>query len=386
MSESSTILVVDDVPENIQILMESLSDEYRVLAATSGEKALVMAESSPDLILLDIMMPGMDGYEVCRKLKENVSTRDIPIIFVTALAGVEDQYLGLSLGAADYISKPFEYKIIHERIKTHLSLRDAQQQLEKFNCQLEAQVKQRTKELSAAHDRLREIDQTKNDFLSAISHELRTPANGMIGIGDILLNSVDDSEETKQLAGIFHESCDRLLTTIDNALSFARLQSDEYTPQLDEVPIDEVINNVFSSIQTFAEKKGVKIKAANPPHINLCINEHLFNTSLISLIKTSILLADQRSTVNIDFLPVDDSFVTISIVSQGKVLGDDVIETFWEPFSYERSCSYVQQLGLEIPLAAKMIDAMSGSTSITHRDHSIMCIEVKLLLNRQIEE
>jgi len=332
MSEPSTILVVDDVPENIQILMESLSDEYRVLAATSGEKALVMAESSPDLILLDIMqlknefrlsykssMPGMDGYEVCRKLKENVSTRDIPIIFVTALAGVEDQYSGLSLGAVDYISKPFEYKIIHERIKTHISLRDAQQQLERFNCELEAQVKQRTKELSAAHDRLREIDQTKNDFLSAISHELRTPANGMIGTGDILLNSVDDSEETKQLAGIFHESCERLLTTIDNALSFARLQSEEYTPQLDEAPIDEVINSVFSSIQTFAEKKGVKIKAANPPHINLCINEHLFNTSLISLIKTSILLADQRSTVNIDFLPVDDSFVTISIVSQGNL-------------------------------------------------------------------
>jgi len=378
MSDPSTILIVDDAPENIQILMESLSDEYRVLTATNGEKALVLAENSPDLILLDIMMPGMNGYEVCRILKENVKTRDIPIIFVTALVDAEDQYHGLSIGAVDYICKPFEHKIIHERIKTHLSLRDAQQQLEKFNCELEAKVKQRTKELSAAHERLRKIDETKNDFLSAISHELRTPANGIVGVGDILLNSVGDSEETKQLAGIFSESSERLLTTIDNALLFTKIQSENYIPTLDDVPIEEVVNNVCNSILPFAEKTEVKIKASEPPHINLSINEHLFSSSLISLVKTSILLAEPHSTVNIDFIAVDDSCITICIVSRGKTLSDDLIETFWEPFSYERSCSYVQRLGLEIPLAAKMIDAMSGSTSITRNDNNSMCIEVVL--------
>jgi len=119
------VLIVDDTPENIQVLMETLKDQYTIVAAINGEKALkmAMAEPSPDLVLLDIMMPGMDGYEVCRRLKADEQLQHIPIIFVTAKTEVEDETLGFELGAVDYITKPFSIPVVKARVKAHLELK-----------------------------------------------------------------------------------------------------------------------------------------------------------------------------------------------------------------------------------------------------------------------
>ncbi len=119
------VLIVDDTPENIQILMEVLKDQYTIVAALTGEKAIKLAltEPLPDLILLDIMMPEMDGYEVCRRLKSEESTQNIPVIFVTAKSEVEDETLGFELGAVDYITKPFSIPVVKARVKAHLELK-----------------------------------------------------------------------------------------------------------------------------------------------------------------------------------------------------------------------------------------------------------------------
>lgn len=117
------ILLVDDTPANIRYLVEALRDQYELIISTNGPEALKLASSGkPDLILLDIMMPDMDGYEVCKKLKENNATKDIPVIFVTALTEKNDEDKGLSLGAVDYITKPFNMAITKIRISTHLEL------------------------------------------------------------------------------------------------------------------------------------------------------------------------------------------------------------------------------------------------------------------------
>src|SRR5262245_46708411 len=138
----ATILVVDDTPSNISVLMEILRGDYRVLAATSGEQALKVArgDSPPDLILLDVMMPEMSGHEVCERLKAESSTRKIPIIFVTAMNQVEDEAKGFALGAVDYITKPVSPPIVKARVKTHLALYDQNRELEK-------KVRERTAEL-----------------------------------------------------------------------------------------------------------------------------------------------------------------------------------------------------------------------------------------------
>lgn len=133
MSIEKTILVVDDSPQNIQVITSFLKAQYKVRAATNGEKALALATAAdgrPDLILLDVEMPGMDGYEVCERLKSNPATADIPIIFLTSRTEVEDEAKGFRHGAVDYVHKPFNATIVSARIRTQLALRDALKQAE----------------------------------------------------------------------------------------------------------------------------------------------------------------------------------------------------------------------------------------------------------------
>ncbi|MDD3884737.1 MAG: response regulator [Gallionella sp.] len=143
-----TILIVDDTPQNLSILGELLQPLYRVRAANSGERALAIARSDlqPDIILLDVMMPGMDGYEVIRQLKQDEATRGIPVIFVTALTESSEEQRGLALGAVDYITKPFNPDIVLARIKTQLELKQARDILSDQNTWLEKEIARRMRE------------------------------------------------------------------------------------------------------------------------------------------------------------------------------------------------------------------------------------------------
>ncbi len=153
-SARPTILVVDDTPDNLALMSGLLKDTYRVKLANHGEKALEIAASdpSPDLILLDIMMPGIDGYEVCSRLKSNPATRDIPVIFLTAKAEIEDEKKGLDLGAVDYITKPVSPPIVMARVKAQLELKAAADFLRDKNNYLEQEVARRTQEVTAIQD------------------------------------------------------------------------------------------------------------------------------------------------------------------------------------------------------------------------------------------
>lgn len=152
--EKSTILVVDDTPDNLTLVSNLLKKDYRVRVAISGEKALKIAlsETPPDLILLDVMMPVMDGYEVCQQLRSNALTAHIPIIFLTAKSEVEDERKGLSLGASDYITKPISPPILEARVKTHLVAKAHADFLTDKTAYLEDEVARRTRELSAIQD------------------------------------------------------------------------------------------------------------------------------------------------------------------------------------------------------------------------------------------
>ena len=149
-AERATILIVDDTPQNLTVLGEVLKTQpnYHVRAANSGERALRAAHSEPkpDLILLDIMMPGMDGYEVIRRLREDGATRDIPIIFITAMSGAEDETRGLEMGAVDYVTKPFNPAVVLARVRSHLELKRARDRLAKENAWLDEEVHHRMRE------------------------------------------------------------------------------------------------------------------------------------------------------------------------------------------------------------------------------------------------
>lgn len=202
---AADILVVDDTPDNLRLLSIMLSESgYKVRKAINGERALQAVQAvPPDLILLDIRMPDMTGYEVCRHLKESQDSRDIPIIFISALDDVFDKVMAFDVGGIDYITKPFQSQEVLVRISTHLNIRKLQQALQAQNSQLqqeigdrlaaedalkilnqelEARVQARTAELQTANEQLRTLEanlrQQLNVFLNAVSHDLRNPVMG----------------------------------------------------------------------------------------------------------------------------------------------------------------------------------------------------------------
>lgn len=151
---SATVLIVDDEPGNLSVLGEALQPQYRIRVATSGADAMrvALSEPRPDIVLLDIMMPEMDGYTVLNRLREHEATRDIPVIFVTALGEAEDEEFGLRLGAVDYISKPIRPAIVKARVATHLTLKQARDCLRNRNAYLESEVVRRIRENQVIED------------------------------------------------------------------------------------------------------------------------------------------------------------------------------------------------------------------------------------------
>jgi signal transduction histidine kinase len=170
-NNQGSLLIVDDIPANISVLSKFLAEVgFDVAIAKNGERAIKKAEyANPDLILLDVMMPVMDGFEACRILKSKESTKDIPIIFMTALTDTIDKIKGFDLGAADYITKPFQHEEVMARVKAHIKLRRLQRQLQKHTAELE----QRNKQLEA--------------FSHTVAHDLKNPLNTVIGYSEELV-------------------------------------------------------------------------------------------------------------------------------------------------------------------------------------------------------
>ncbi len=209
-SKKQSVLIVDDMPTNIRILSETIQNDYEVLFARSGQKALELAEFNlPDLVLLDIMMPDMDGYEVCRRLKSDEKTKDIPVVFITALHEEDDEKRGFDLGAIDYITKPFRSAIVKARVRTHLELklhRDrleqvikecklAEDEIRRLNNQLEERVIKRTAELKDAQDEIisKEHKSELADITTGTLHNVKNILNSVKvsseAIGKILSGS-----------------------------------------------------------------------------------------------------------------------------------------------------------------------------------------------------
>src|ERR1035441_1498867 len=185
-------MIVDENPANLKLLEDMLLQQgHEARSFPLGRLALAAAmKNPPDLILLDINMPEMNGYEVCERLKSTEELSDIPVIFLSALNETKDKVQAFRSGAVDYISKPFQFEEVHARVETHLKLHDLQQTLKLQNERLEEAVAARTRELAEANERLAILDRSKNEFLNLISHEFRTPLNGLLGVGELIFDEM----------------------------------------------------------------------------------------------------------------------------------------------------------------------------------------------------
>ncbi|MBF0379156.1 MAG: response regulator [Desulfamplus sp.] len=238
-----TVMVVDDTEANIDVLVNTLEDMYDVRVAMDGETALDdIAQEPPDLILLDIMMPGIDGYEVCRRLKSDVNTKNIPIIFITALSQVEDETKGLKLGAVDYITKPISPPIVKARVENHLALKKAQEDLEKQNHILQENIHLRE-----------EIDRISR-------HDLKTPLNSIISIPRILLQDSNNclAPDQIELIEVIEKSGHTMLSMINLSLDLFKMEKGNY--KLNPIAFDilSIIKKIIFDLRSLTEAKGSK--------------------------------------------------------------------------------------------------------------------------------
>jgi len=207
---SGCILLVDDNPTNLEVLFNALSDSgFKLLIAEDGESAIELAHyAQPDMILLDVMMPGLDGFATCQRLKADADTQAIPIIFMTALSETIDKVKGLGLGAVDYVTKPFQPDEVLARVKTHVALRQLQQQLQSQNQQLQREIAER-----------QQAEQALRFFLHAVSHDLRNPVTGTLLILNRLRQQAGEQAQVSVPSLVIDrltQGCDRQLKLINS--------------------------------------------------------------------------------------------------------------------------------------------------------------------------
>lgn len=311
--KKSTILVVDDTPTNIDVLTGLLSDEYRVLAATNGENALKLANSPnrPDLILLDIMMPEMDGMEVCRRLKDNPETESIPIIFLTGKTKVEDIASGLDAGAVDYITKPANPKILKARVRTHLCLKKARDSLV-------GQI-----------DTMTENARLREDVERITRHDLKNPLAALINTSESLLeNQWLGAEQKNEVASIRSSAYD-ILGMIERSLDLYKMETGQYQLNPKSFDIVAVTNKVVDASRRNARAYGISIIFNAPEGCPMQGEELLTFSMLGNLVKNAVEASPKKGHVTVTVECGDE--ISISIHNEGLV-PDNVREHFFDKY------------------------------------------------------
>jgi two-component system, sensor histidine kinase and response regulator len=363
------ILVVDDTPANLQVLTGLLQERgYKVRPVPNGRLALQAARSlPPDLILLDIKMPEMDGFEVCRLLKADPQLREIPVVFLSALSETSDKVLAFEAGGVDYVTKPFRIEEVEARVRTHLQLRQLQQELEEHNQRLEELVQQRTRQLAESNARLAVLDKAKSGFLRLISHELRTPLSGVLGIAELAFRECGDQPMAVQLRGMFDQSRGRIITLLEDALLLTEIELTGESVSREVCPLSAVLQAALEQAQPLALARRVRLPAMVASSDQVYGRAHLLVRTMRSLLETAVKFCVEGEAVRWNLDAVEETR-RITIEANGRSIPPDMLPLFFDVPAIRDSITPGGDLGLGPAVAERILAALGGSVRVENAD------------------
>jgi signal transduction histidine kinase len=344
------ILIVDDEPSNIQVLIAILQRDYTLTVANSGAKALNMAMRypHPNLILLDIMMPDITGYEVCQQLKENPETHSIPIVFVTALAEIGNEAKGFELGAVDYITKPISPTIVRARVKSHLRMEHLTQQLQEQNQSLKSSL------------------QMRKDLAHMIVHDLRNPLSSILlgcsllkmkgqNLNDYQINKIDQiSSEAKSLDGL-----------IDTILVAAKLEADKLILHCESMSLNTLGDSVLKRFQDIANHRQISLigEWADPDPI-VASDQSLMRRVFENLISNALKFSPVGSQIYLKTAYTEDQDFVVEVTDEGSGVPADKRDAIFEPYETAKVLEQASQLGLGLAFCKMVIQSHGGRIEV----------------------
>ena len=367
-------MAVDDHPQNLLVLEKILKgEEINIVKAESGNQALgLVLEIQFALILMDVQMPGMDGFETAELIRQNRNSSEIPIIFLSA-ASKEEKHIfkGYQSGAVDYILKPFDPEILQSKVVVFVRLHKQQLELENINSELEERVEQRTKELKKAKEIAEQANIAKSRFLSNISHELLTPLHHIIGYTEFGLKN-SQGEESQKLHKFFTKigiGGDRLRSLLQDLLDLSQFQSGTVSYSMRENNLESIIFMVNDCLSNLARKNSMVIKIEKPT-INTTITCDLekINTLFRHLIINAIKYSDEKGTIDVAF--TNDHIMSgkseipallVSVRNMGIGIPDDELVAIFDIFTESSlTASKAGGKGLGLAISLEIVKAHYG--------------------------
>ncbi len=348
--EEYTILIVDDNPTNLGVIADYLEDyECDVITARDGKEALERAEYvHPDIILLDVMMPGIDGFETCRRLKANKITQDIPIIFMTALASVEDKVKGFETGAVDYVTKPLHQEEILARVTTHLRIQGLTRRLQKSN-----------KELA-------NLNLTKDKFFSIVAHDLRGPFTPLLGMSELLLRVSEQTpyQEVKETGEVIHRTLKSIYKLLENLLQWSQIEQGQMEHQPKKIHLKQTIDQAAKLFTENAATKGIHLQNTLTKELFVYADENMLNTVIRNLISNALKFTSKGGQVTISVGPsyLESEFVEVSVLDTGVGISQEDIDKLFNLKTHHTTAGTAHEMGtgLGLILCQEMVEKNGG--------------------------
>ena len=366
---SGLILIVDDTPANLHVLSDSLGAQgYDVAIATSGERALKqVGRNPPDLILLDIMMPQMDGFEVCQRLKSDSETAKIPVIFMTALNDVQSKVRCFELGGVDYITKPFQEQEVLARIHTHLKL-------SRLTRHLEAEVARQVVSLEEARQAAESANLAKTHFLANTSHELRTPLGIMLGVTNNFQEEIygEVTERQRKALKMLESQGLQLLNIINDILDVSRLELAQLRLSFAPTEIAPLCQDCLTSLRPQAEQKQLTLTLNLPESIpTLQLDEARVRQIIMNLLSNAVKFTPEGGQVSLTVTSQkrgeEQRWLCVTVQDTGIGIAPDQIPQLFQPFyQVDSSLSrHYEGTGLGLTLIKRLTELHGGQVSVT---------------------